>query len=294
MKKKAKLSPATFINSKLTATISIALVLFLLGLVITLSLIANKLSNYVKETLTFDIVLQDNMTESQMKDLQRKLEQAPFAKSTIYISKEEAIKKLEIELGQNPEEFLGFNPLPAIIEVRLNAQYANLDSLIVIESQISSFSNEIKEVEYRKPLLHLLNENIAKIGFVLLLIAIPLLLISFALISNTIQLMIYSKRFLIYTMQLVGAKKGFIRKPFIQSNIISGILAAIIASGLLYWLLHYILNDLPTTQTEIFGIHSMLIVFVLVLVLGVVISVVATFLAVNKYVGADINDLHKM
>ena len=293
MKKKAKLSSATFINSKVTATISITLVLFLLGLIIILSLFANNLSNYVKETLSFDIILQDNITESQIKDLQRKLEQTSFAKSVTYISKEDALRQLERDLGENQEDFLGFNPLSSIMVVHLNAQYANVDSLIVIETQVGAFSNEIKEIEYRKPLLHLVNENITKIGFILLLIAIPLLLISFALISNTIQLMIYSKRFLIYTMQLVGAKKGFIRKPFIRSNIISGIIAAIIASGLLYWLLHYILNDLPTNM-EIFDLHSMLIVFGSVLVLGVVISIVATYFAVNKYVSADINDLHKM
>ena len=180
----------------------------------------------MKETLSFDIILQDDITEIQIQDLQKKLNSAPFTKFTSYISKADAAKQLEIELGQNPEEFLGFNPLPAMLVVNLNAQYASVDSLVIIESQVSNFSNKIEEIEYRKPLLHLVNENITKIGFILLVITIPLLLISFALISNTIQLIIYSKRFLIYTMQLVGAKKGFIRKPFIKSNIISGIFSA--------------------------------------------------------------------
>jgi|GEM_PF-1256 len=293
MKKKHKLSSTTFINSKVTATISIALVLFLLGLIIILSLSANNLSKYVKETLSFDIILQDDITEIQIQDLQKKLNSAPFTKFTSYISKADAAKQLEIELGQNPEEFLGFNPLPAMLVVNLNAQYASVDSLVIIESQVSNFSNKIEEIEYRKPLLHLVNENITKIGFILLVITIPLLLISFALISNTIQLIIYSKRFLIYTMQLVGAKKGFIRKPFIKSNIISGIFSALIASGLLYWLLYYVLNGMPA-KNEIFDLNSMLIVFGAILVLGVSISIIATFFAVNKYINADIDDLHKM
>jgi cell division transport system permease protein len=293
MKTKHKLSPNTFINSKITATISIALVLFLLGLIIFLSLFANNLSNYIKETLSFDIVLQDNTSQKQIQHLQTMLNETPYAKSITYVSKEEAIKELEADLGQNPEEFLGFNPLPDLIVVHLNAKYANLDSLAVIEKQLKRYSTDIKETEYRKETLQLIGENIAKIGFILLLIALILLFISFALINNTIRLMVYSKRFLIHTMQLVGAKKEFICGPFIRSNSVIGIIAAIIANGLLYWLIYYMATNVPNMAT-MYNSKSLAVIFGSVLVLGLLISTVATYFAVNKYISADIEDLYKM
>ncbi|GHT48976.1 cell division protein FtsX [Bacteroidia bacterium] len=293
MNKKQQLSPTTFINSKITATVSIALVLFLLGLIIFLSLFANNLSNYIKETLSFDIVLQDNTSKAQIQRLEKMLNETPYAKSTTFVSKEEALKELEADLGQNPEEVLGFNPLPDMIVVHLNAHYANIDSLAVIEKQLQRYSNDIKETEYRKETLQVIGENIAKIGFILLVIALILLFISFALINNTIRLMVYAKRFLIHTMQLVGAKKGFIQKPFILSNVLVGIIAAVIAGGLLYWLIHYMATNIPNMEA-MYNTRSLLIVFGSILILGVLISTIATYFAVNKYVSADIEDLYKM
>ncbi|GHT77129.1 cell division protein FtsX [Bacteroidia bacterium] len=293
MKKKRKLSPATFINSKVTATISIALVLFLLGLIILLSLFAGNFSNYVKETLSFDIVLQDNVSSQQIQQMKKTLERAPFTKSAEYIPKEEAIKQVASELGQNPEEFIGFNPLPDILVVHLNSRYANVDSLKVMETHLKDFSNDIKETQYRKEILEVVNENIARAGFILLIIAVILLIISFALINNTIRLMVYSKRFIIHTMKLVGAKRGFIQKPFILSNLLLGVIAAVIANGLLYWLIYYVSNEVLETAL-FFDTNTILIVFGAVFVLGIFISFFATFFAVNKYVGTDVDDLYKM
>ncbi|MDR1527305.1 MAG: permease-like cell division protein FtsX [Dysgonamonadaceae bacterium] len=293
MKKKQILSPATFINSKITAMVSIAFVLFLLGLIIFLSLFANNLTNHIKETLSFDIVLQDDTNQQQIQHIQDFLKETPYAKSVAYIPKEEAIKQLEEDLGQNPEEFLGFNPLPNLIVVHLNARYAHVDSLAVISHQLQAFSNNIKETEYREETVQLIGENIAKVGFLLLVIAILLMFISFAIINNTIRLMVYSKRFLIYTMQLVGAKKSFIRNPFIISNIGIGVIAAGIASGLLYWLISYMTNSIPDMHT-LYNTQSLLIVFGSVLILGILITIISTYLAVNRYVGADVEDLYKM
>jgi cell division transport system permease protein len=293
MKKKRQLSPITFFNSKVTATISIALVLFLLGLIILLSLFTANFSNYLKETLSFDIVLQDNTSKEHIQNLQKALNEAPFSKSTTYVSKEEAIKQLGIELGQNPEDFLGFNPLPDLINVHLNSQYANLDSLTVIETQVLKLSGNIKETEYRKDFVQMLNENITRIGFILLIVALMLLFISFALINNTIRLIVYSKRFLIHTMQLVGAKKGFIRKPFIISNILCGIVAALIANGLLYWLIYYAKTNLPDINL-LLNWNILLILFGSVFLLGILISGIATYFAVNRYIRADVDDLYKM
>ncbi|MDR0863409.1 MAG: permease-like cell division protein FtsX [Candidatus Symbiothrix sp.] len=293
MKKKRKLSPITFFNSRVTATISIALVLFLLGLIILLSLFTANFSNYLKETLSFDIVLQDNTSKEHILKLQKALNEAPFTKSTKYVSKEEAIRQLAVELGQNPEDFLGFNPLPDLINVHLNSQYANLDSLKTIEARVLTLSGKIKETEYREDFVQMLNENITHIGLILLIIAVVLLFISFALINNTIRLIVYSKRFIIHTMQLVGAKKGFIRKPFVTANILCGIVAALIANGLLYWLIYYAQTTLPDIDLLLTG-YSLWIVFGSVLLLGILISGVATYFAVNKYISADIDELYKM
>ncbi|MCC8146524.1 MAG: permease-like cell division protein FtsX [Bacteroidales bacterium] len=293
MKKKRKLSPVTFINARITATISITFVLFILGLIILLPLFSTNFSNYIKEQLTFDVILQDNMTDTQILNLQKKIDAAPFSKSTQYISKQEAAKKIEEELGQNPEEFLGYNPLPAVIEVHLNSEYVHPDSMQVVERYLSAYQNDISEIEYKKELMQKLSENTTIIGLILLIIVVPMLFISFALINNTIRLMVYSKRFLIHTMQLIGAKKSFIRKPFLLSNIWSGIIAALIANGFLYLLIYYITHNISLNK-EFFNLYSILIVFGSVIILGIVTSAIATFFAVNRYISADVDDLYKM
>lgn len=290
MKSKKKINTITFINSRVTATISISLVLFLLGLIILLSLLAANLSSYVKENLSFTILLDENMKEADALDLQKSLSKAPFVKSSIYISKEQAMKVIEEELGEDPTSFLGFNPLLTSIEVQLKSEYANNDSLNIIEKRIKSLSN-IENVLYKKDLLQSVNDNIKKIGLILFIVAVILLLISFALINNTIRLMIYSKRFTIYTMRLIGATNSFIRQPFIRSNLISGIIASIIAICMLTGLLYYISTGI-TDLINIIDIQALLIVFIVVVSLGILISLTATFFAVNKYLKMQGNDLY--
>jgi cell division transport system permease protein len=290
MKNKLSISSVTFINSKITATISISLVLCLLGLIILLSLFANNLSTYVKESFSYNIILSDDIKTAQVNRLIEQLKATPYIKSTEFISKEDAAKQMEADIGQDSEEFLGFNPLPAIIVVHLNAEFANSEGFSDIETLIKSFSKNIQEIEYRKDLIDEVNENLTKAGFILLGLAALLLVISFALISNTIRLMIYSKRFLIHTMKLVGATASFIRKPFIMDNIVSGIIAAIIANGLLMWLLSVAANDISGFN-ELINLNALLIVFGSVLVLGVCISIAATFRTVNKYLRMNSNDL---
>ncbi|GHU90071.1 cell division protein FtsX [Bacteroidia bacterium] len=291
MKSRKKITPTAFYNSKITAIISISLVLFLLGLVVLLSLFANNFSTYVKENLSFDIVLNDDTSAEQVKKLQNTLNKASYVKSVKFISKEDAASQLEKDLGQSPEELLGFNPLPAILEVRLNSEYATTDSIAVIEKNVRNMSANIQEVQYRKDLIQMVNENMKRIGLIILGMAILLLIISYALINNTIRLMIYSKRFLIHTMKLVGATNGFITKPFVRSNILSGIIAAFIAIGLIIWLLYYIAKDI-IDFTQLIDTNNLLIVFASVLVFGVLISVVATWMAVNKYLRMRVDDMY--
>lgn len=281
----------TFFNARLTSTISISLVLFILGIVVLMGILATRLSMYVKENMGFSIVLKENVTESQVKKLQKKLDTAPYVRATQYISKEDALKELEVELGENPKDLLGFNPLQASIEVKLRSDYAHPDSLVWIEKGLRKGTVAIDDIVYQKDLIQLVNDNIRRISFMLLGLAVVLMLISFALISNTIRLGAYSKRFIIHTMKLVGATPAFIRKPFIISNIINGIIGAFIAMALLSGCVYYLLTEFDNLYTLI-DISSLFWVFVIVLLLGVVLTAISAWFAVNRYIRMDRDNLY--
>ncbi len=270
-----------FFNSRLTSIISISLVLFLLGLILLIGMLGNKLSVYVKENMSFSVVLKDNQKEADIKKMQKRLDALPFIKSTEYISKEQAARELEEELGENPETFLGFNPLQASIEVRLRSEYANPDSLRMIEEQIKSYTS-VSELLYRKDMMEMVHTNIGRLSLILLSLAAVLMVISFVLIGNTIRLLIYSKRFLIHTMRLVGATPGFIRGPFVRYNLVSGIFAAILAILMLTGALYYLQNEL-SGFVNLLDMRTLLCVYAAVFGLGVALSVIATVFAVNKY-----------
>ena len=281
----------TFFNARLTSTISISLVLFILGIVVLMGILATRLSMYVKENMGFSIVLKENVKESQVKKLQKKLDIAPYVRATQYISKEDALKELEVELGEYPKDLLGFNPLQASIEVKLRSDYAHPDSLVWIEKGLRKGTVAIDDIVYQKDLIQLVNDNIRRISFMLLGLAVVLMLISFALISNTIRLGAYSKRFIIHTMKLVGATPAFIRKPFIISNIINGIIGAFIAMALLSGCVYYLLTEFDNLYTLI-DISSLFWVFVIVLLLGVVLTAISAWFAVNRYIRMDRDNLY--
>lgn len=290
MAENKNINSVSFFHSRLTSVISIALVLFLMGLICLIGLLGNKLSVYVKENLSFSIVLKDNVKDMEVKQMQRALDALPYIKSTEYISKEQAVKDLEEELGENPETFLGFNPLQASIEVKLHSQYANPDSLQLIENQIKRYTS-VSELLYRKDMMEMVQTNMQRIGLILFGLAVVLTVISFVLISNTIRLLIYSKRFLIHTMQLVGATSGFIRRPFICYNVVSGILAAILAICMLTGALYYLQSEL-TGFIQILDIPTLLIVYGVVLLLGILLSIFATYFSVNKYLRMSFDKLY--
>ena len=281
----------TFFNARLTSTISISLVLFILGIVVLMGILATRLSMYVKENMGFSIVLKENVKESQVKKLQKKLDIAPYVRATQYISKEDALKELEVELGENPKDLFGFNPLQASIEVKLRSDYAHPDSLVWIEKGLRKGTVAIDDIVYQKDLIQLVNDNIRRISFMLLGLAVVLMLISFALISNTIRLGAYSKRFIIHTMKLVGATPAVIRKPFIISNIINGIIGAFIAMALLSGCVYYLLTEFDNLYTLI-DISSLFWVFVIVLLLGVVLTAISAWFAVNRYIRMDRDNLY--
>jgi Cell division protein len=285
-----KVRRISFLNSRLTSVVSIALVLFLLGLVLLIGLLGNKLSVYVKENISFSIVLKDDLKEADIKKMQKTLSDQPFIKSTEYISKEQALKELEAELGENTEAFLGFNPLPSSIEVKLNYEYANPDSLQFIEKQIKSYTS-VSDLLYRKDMMELVNNNIRKIGLILLGFAAMLMVISFVLIGNTIRLLVYSKRFIIHTMKLVGATSGFIRRPFVKYNVISGLFAALIAIFMLTGTLYYIQSELDDF-IRIVDMQTLIVVYGVILFLGISLSVFATIVSVNRYLRMEGDKLY--
>lgn len=264
-----------------TSSISTTLVLLLLGLVVFFVLGAHNLSVYVKENINFSILISDDMKESDILKLQKKLDKEPFVKATEYISKKQALREQTEAMGTDPQEFLGYNPFTASIEVKLHSDYANSDSIVKIEKKIKKNTN-IQEVLYQKDLIDAVNDNIRNISLMLLGLAVILTFISFALINNTIRLTIYSKRFLIHTMKLVGASWSFIRRPFLRRNFWIGVLSAVIADAVLwgaaYWLVSYEPEMIRVITPDV-----MLLVSVSVLIFGVLITWLCALLSINKY-----------
>lgn len=264
-----------------TSSISTTLVLLLLGLVVFFVLGAHNLSVYVKENINFSILISDDMKESDILKLQKKLDKEPFVKATEYISKKQALREQTEAMGTDPQEFLGYNPFTASIEVKLHSDYANSNSIAKIEKKIKKNTN-IQEVLYQKDLIDAVNDNIRNISLMLLGLAVILTFISFALINNTIRLTIYSKRFLIHTMKLVGASWSFIRRPFLRRNFWIGVLSAVIADAVLwgaaYWLVSYEPELIRVITPDV-----MLLVSVSVLIFGVLITWLCALLSINKY-----------
>ena len=282
-------SKSLFDMQFITSSISTTLVLLLLGLVVFFVLTAHNMSVYVRENISFSILISDDMKEADILKLQKKLNQEPFVKQSEYISKKQALKEQTEAMGTDPEEFLGYNPFTASLEIKLHSDYANSDSIAKIEKLIKKNSN-IQDVLYRKELIDAVNENIRNISLVLLALAVVLTFISFALINNTIRLAIYSKRFLIHTMKLVGASWGFIRGPFLRRNVWSGILAGLadaILMGTAYWAVTYEQELIQVITPEV-----MLIVCGSVLVFGVIITWLCAYLSINKYLRMRANTLY--
>lgn len=291
MKSKNKNNSVSYFDMQfITSSISTTLVLLLLGLVVFFVLAAHNLSIYVRENINFSVIISDDMKEADILKLQKRLDKEPFVKQTEYISKKQALKEQTEAMGTDPEEFLGYNPFTASIEIKLHSDYANSDSIAKIEKLIKKNTN-IQEVLYQRELIDLVNENIRNISLVLLTLAVVLTLISFALINNTIRLAIYSKRFLIHTMKLVGASWGFIRRPFLRRNIWSGVLAGIMADAILmgaaYWLVSYEPELIRVITPEV-----MLLVSGSVLVFGIIITFLCAYLSINKYLRMKASTLY--
>ncbi len=291
MKPQRKVNKRKLQSSYLTTIVSITLVLFMLGLLGLLILNSKKLGDHVRENIGFSIIMNSGVKEAKIMELKKTLDASEFVKFTEYITPQDAAKELQKELGEDFIGFLGYNPLLPSIDLHLNADYANIDSLKVIEKRLL-LNEDIKEVYYQESLVELINQNVRKIGFFILIFSSLLLIIAIALINNTIRLSVYSKRFLIRSMQLVGATKSFIRMPFVITGILHGLISALIASVALVGILYFLFQQIPELVTlSDFTLIAMLFAFVVVA--GVLITWLSNYYAVNKYLKARPDELYQ-
>jgi cell division transport system permease protein len=288
-KEKRRVRKPGFLNIQLTSTISMSLVLFLIGLVIMLLLVARDMSTYVKENINLSIILDDGIGKQDEKQIENFLTQSPYAKTVEYISKEDALKDHIVSLGENPQEFLGYNPLKASIEVKLHAAYANNDSVSKIESKLKNYVH-INRVVYQKDMVSLVNENVKKISFILLGLAAVLLLVSIALINNTIRLSLHSNRFLINTMKLVGATHWFIRKPYLISSMLKGLFASLISILILVGVIYFVQYEFGISGL-MFNSLNFIVVALTVILSGVSLAAISSYFAIGKYLRMHSNDM---
>jgi len=264
-----------------TSCISTTLVLLLLGMVIFFVLTAQNLSVYVRENINISLLLNDDMSKPDAYKFLQQLKHERYVRDVEFVSKEEALKEQTEAMGTDPTDFLGHNPFTASMEVKLASDYANTDSLKWIEKKIKQNKNVV-DIVYQQDLMDAVNTNVRRVSIILLCLAILLSLISFALINNTIRLSIYSQRFSIYTMKLVGASWGFIRKPYIMRNLWIGVISGLLADGILMASAYLIVTYEPDLL-QVVTLNVMIIVSSSVFLFGLIITFLCAYFSVNKY-----------
>lgn len=289
-KRQNKLIKQRILSSYSSSLISIALVLFIISLVGLLLLNEHKISNHIKEKIGFTIFLKNNVKEADMQSLRKKIDAMEMVKTTEFVSAEEASKRLAVTLGKDYVDLAEGNPVPPSIEVRLFAEFATSENFTKIEQQMQN--NEfVDTIHYDRLHIQTLNANIKRISYFLLGFGFLLFIISTVLIHNTIRLSIYSKRFLINTMQLVGATNNYIRQPFILRGAFQGFMSAMLSiamlTGLLYFLQKEMKDFVKYLDFELLGI-----LFLSIILIGILLSVLATYFAVNRFLNIHKDDLY--
>jgi len=274
-------------GSYITTIISVSLVLFLLGLVGLLWINAHRISNHVKENIGFSVILHRNVKQVEIMQLQKQLDASEFTKSTKFIDAEEAATQLKQELGEDFVDFIGYNPLLASIDVKLNAHYANLDSMRAIEYRLLNYS-QVQDVYYQKSLVDLVNKNVKRISIFLIIFSILFILIAYGLISNTVRLSVYAQRFLINTKKLVGATKSFIRMPFLVNSALTGIIGA----GIAMFFLIIIVTAIQKEFQTIIKISDFGLLLLALIIMGIAITGISSYFAVNKYLNLRSDELY--
>lgn len=284
--KKSKIS---YFSANVTPIISVSLVLLLLGVVSIIGLAGHSLTNYVKEHIGFDVVVAESAPPQDVEGLQQMFAAAPYVNQVKYLSKEDALRSWEEETGENLMEVIGINPLSAEFEVHVKAQYVSVDSLNKIE-QILKTNKAIESVKMHKDVVERINSNLHSVMLVLGLVLVVLVFISFVLINNTVRLAVYSRRFLIHTMKLVGATPAFIRRPFVLTNVLNGVVSSLIAIVLLGGMLYYMVG-VNGDYMSLVSVGQIAIVFGGMLIAGVLMCAIAAILATNRFLALNYDEL---
>lgn len=277
-------------NAYFVSTVSIALVLFLLGAVGYLILNARKASDTLKENVTVSVLLKDGLEDASRKEMSAKLSDRKEVKDVKYISKDEAAEDFRSYIGSDFVGFLDENPLPASFELTLRADYSEPDSIKILDKEVQSWAG-VDDILYQEVIIEQVTKNIHKFNLILIFFGGTLLLISLILINNTIRMAIFSRRFIINTMKLVGATKGFIMRPFLGRSVLQGIYAGLIASLMIVGVVYGLNHGLPEVGF-ITDLHILGIILAAVMVMGILISLLFTYWAVSKYVRLNSSQIH--
>lgn len=277
----------------ITLCISTALVLILLGLVVLTTLAGRNLSAHVRENLVVTLMLEHDMTDSEGNQMCNAVKKSSYIRSINFISKDRALKEATKEMGADPSEFTeGLNPFSPSIEITLNSEYANNDSLRWIAKELKRYP-KVTEISYQKDLVEAVNRNLAKIGLAMLTLAVLLTFVSFSLINNTVRLGIYARRFSIHTMKLVGASWGFIRRPFVMRAVVIGFLGAVIANlvlaGCFYALYSYDPEIMSIATWDVLAITAGV-----VFLFGIIITALCANISVSTFLKMKAGELYKI
>ena len=289
-KKEKNIIAKRLVHSYLSSIISIALVLLLIGVFGVLAINAGSVQNYFRENVKISAILKENVSQQQARRIQQKLDNLPAVKSTLYISKEEGTKQMQMLLGEDFLSAFDSNPIPISIELSLKGEYFNPDSLKTFTASIMK-DGDIEEVAYQESLIQMLNNNMERIAYFFMIFIGLLMFVSFVLINNTVRLNVYSKRFSIYTMRLVGAKRSLIRGPFLVKALFQGMFSGLLAALALVGILYLVRNEFEQMFT-VFNMELIAAVLVGLVLLGALICLVCTFFVVNKLVSLNNDDLY--
>lgn len=277
-------------NAYASSIISISLVLLLIGVAALLIVNARSVSDYFKENMQLSVLLKQDTTEEQAGQYRKSVETLPFIKGAHLVTREEGTAELEEMLGKDFLSVFETSPVPLSLDISLKADYVSADSVAFVRRALEA-SPLVEEVEYQQTLVQTLNENLAKISMVLGVFILLMLFISFVLINNTVRLNVFSRRFTVHTMQLVGATRAFIRRPFMKGSVVQGLLSSVLALAVLSGVLALLKRSFPQLFS-VFDTRSMLIVAGVVVACGVLICVVSTYFVVNKLVSLDKDQLY--
>lgn len=289
-KKESNILNRRLIHSYLSSIISIALVLFFVGVAGLVAANARSVSNFFKENMKISAVLELEATDEEAASFAKNLEKEKYVKTTDIISKEQGVKEMKALLGDDFLDVFDVNPIPISIDVQINAQYFSNDSISVIEAKLREMPL-VDDVTYQKSLVDLLNANLEKIGMAMAIFIALLLFISFVLINNTVRLNVYSKRFTIHTMRLVGATKNFISKPFVGQAFFQGMISGSVAVLALIGILYLIRNEFNQLFV-LFDLKMLAYVLAGVIALGIIICMASTFFVVRRLVSLTNDELY--